>query len=182
MNATTTHSTSIIRRAALAAGIVITLAACGSDAATDSAPTDAAPAEASGTALVASASSDAGQILVNADGLSVYGFTPDAGSNPTCVDGCAEAWPPVTVDGNAVPAGLDPAVFSVVEHPNGSNQLVAGEWPLYLFAGDGAPGDINGQGSGGNWFLAAPDGSLIGAAGADVEEDALDIGTLDLGY
>lgn len=185
---------SIIRRAALAAGVVVTLAACGSDAAPASSaaetPTDtAAPAE-TGTEAEAPASSAAvsvgssaeGDILVNADGLSIYGFTPDTDGTPTCVDGCASAWPPVTVDGDGLPEGLDPAVFSVVAHPNGSNQLVAGGWPLYLFAGDAAPGDINGQGSGGNWFLSAPDGSLIGAAGAESDEDALDIGTLDIGY
>ena len=39
----------------------------------------------------------------------------------------------------------------------------AGDWPLYRFAGDQAPGDVNGQGSGGVWFAMAPDGTLIEA-------------------
>jgi len=39
----------------------------------------------------------------------------------------------------------------------------AGDWPLYRFAGDHAPGDVNGQGSGGVWFAMAPDGTLIEA-------------------
>lgn len=179
-----TARTSVIRRAALAAGVVVTLAACGSDAAPASTAADA-PAEAAApasSAAVTVGSSPEGDILVNADGLSIYGFTPDADGTPTCVEGCATAWPPVTVDSDTLPEGLDPAVFSVVAHPNGSNQLAAGSWPLYLFAGDAAPGEINGQGSGGNWFLSAPDGSLIGAPGAEAAEEALDIGTLDLGY
>jgi predicted lipoprotein with Yx(FWY)xxD motif len=31
---------------------------------------------------------------------------------------------------------------------------------LYSFTGDTAPGDVNGQGSGGKWFAVALDGSL----------------------
>ena len=42
-------------------------------------------------------------------------------------------------------------------------QLKVGKWPVYLYAGDGAPGDVNGQGSGGTWFVLAPNGSLIKA-------------------
>ena len=57
-------------------------------------------------------------------------------------------------------ASSTPAVFSIVEHPSGF-QVKAGDWPLYTFAGDSAPGDTNGQGSGGIWFVVAPDGSLI---------------------
>lgn len=115
--------------------------------------------------------SDLGQVLVDEAGLTLYGFTNDVDGVPTCEDGCAEAWPPLTVDD--LPAGLDPALFSVAERPDGSMQLVAGVWPLYLFAGDGAVGDVNGQGSGGVWFAAAPDGSLIGASsGSDTGSDS----------
>ncbi|MFK8022661.1 MAG: hypothetical protein AB8G26_01750 [Ilumatobacter sp.] len=153
-----------IRRCAIAVAAVITLAACGgSDDASDTpaateAPADAAPDAA---AIVATATTEAGEILTTANGLSLYGFTPDAGANPTCNDGCAAAWPPLLVDGAELPAGLDASVFSVAERDDGTFQLVAGEWPLYRFASDITAGDITGQGSGGNWFLAAPDGSLI---------------------
>ena len=41
--------------------------------------------------------------------------------------------------------------------------LKVGKWPLYRFAGDAAPGDINGQGSGGVWFVVGADGKLIKA-------------------
>ena len=49
---------------------------------------------------------------------------------------------------------------------DGSAQLAAGIWPLYRFAGDAAPGDVNGQGSGDVWFAASPEGKLLGAPGA----------------
>lgn len=115
------------------------------------------------SAIVAVAATDLGDGLVGADGLTLYGFTNDTDGVPTCADACAGAWPPLMVDSAELPAGLDSAVFSVVERPDGGFQLKAGAWPLYFFAGDAAAGDVNGQGSGGVWFVAAPDGSLIGA-------------------
>ena len=49
----------------------------------------------------------------------------------------------------------------MVEAPGDVYQLKAGQWPLYTFSGDTAPGQTNGQGTGGSWFVVAPDGSLI---------------------
>ena len=48
----------------------------------------------------------------------------------------------------------------MIERSDGSTQLAIGEWPLYRFSGDAAPGDINGQGSGEVWFVANPEGWL----------------------
>lgn len=149
----------------LAAGMF--LAACGSsdEAATpaENAPAaaDEGAAETPAAVSISTGSTDAGDVLVDNAGLSLYGFLPDEGGTPTCTGGCAEAWPPILLPSADLPDGLDPAVFSVTDGADGGSQLMAGGWPLYLFAGDAAPGDITGQGSGGNWFLVAPDGSLI---------------------
>ncbi|MFK7916906.1 MAG: hypothetical protein AB8G14_02415 [Ilumatobacter sp.] len=126
------------------------------------------------SSLVATADSDLGEILVDAEGLTLYGFTEDTDGNPTCNDACADAWPALLVDGDTVPEGLDESVYSVVARDDGSNQLVAGKWPLYYFAGDGEAGDLNGQTSGDVWFVVTPEGGLIkDAPGAEAEE-ALD--------
>ena len=117
--------------------------------------------EADVAAIVGVGETALGDVLVDSNGLSLYGFTNDADGHPTCDDACADAWPPVIVDSTDVPDGLDAEVFSVVERNDGTFQLKAGKWPLYLFAGDAAAGDTNGQGSGDVWFLTAPDGSLI---------------------
>jgi predicted lipoprotein with Yx(FWY)xxD motif len=101
-----------------------------------------------------------GIALTDADGFTLYGFTNDGDGHPTCNDGCAEAWPPLLVDGEALPEGLDSSVFSVVSRDDGSHQLKAGTWPLYRFAGDEEPGQTNGQGSGDVWFVVNPDGTL----------------------
>ncbi|MEM8619156.1 MAG: hypothetical protein AAGF73_05505 [Actinomycetota bacterium] len=126
---------------------------------TDQGTTDAADAE----VFVTIVDSEFGEILADANGFTLYGFTDDVDGVPTCEGGCAGAWPPLTVDTAEVPAGLDTAVFTVVEHPDGSSQLKAGDWPLYRFASDFGPGDVTGQGSGGVWFVVAPNGTLIGA-------------------
>jgi len=117
--------------------------------------------EAEAASIVSVQSTDAGDVLADSSGLSLYGFLNDEDGEPTCDDDCADAWPPVIVEGAELPAGLDADVFSVAERADGTFQLKAGVWPLYRFAADSAPGDIEGQGSGDVWFLAAPDGGLV---------------------
>ncbi|MGH9234264.1 MAG: SCO0930 family lipoprotein [Acidimicrobiales bacterium] len=108
------------------------------------------------------ADSPLGQILVDGEGNTLYGFTNDADGVPTCTADCAGTWPAHLIEGDpALGEGLDPAVFTVVDGAEGGTQLKAGKWPLYRFSGDSAPGDVNGQGSGGVWFVVAADGSLI---------------------
>jgi len=103
-----------------------------------------------------------GQILAGPDGHTVYGFTKDADGLPTCAGGCATAWPPVIVDASldlsGAPAELN---LSIVDRADGTKQLKAGKWPLYYFSGDAAPGETNGQGSGGSWFVLGADTKLI---------------------
>ncbi len=122
--------------------------------------------------LASAASSSLGEILVSGAGLTLYGFTNDVAGLPTCEGGCAEAWPPILVSGGQLPADLNPAIFSVVARGDGKSQLKAGKWPLYLFAGDTAPGQTTGHLSGDVWFAAAPDGSLIGAGAPEQADPA----------
>ena len=100
------------------------------------------------------AAGDLGEVLVGANGHTLYAFTKDVDGVSTCFDACAAAWPAVTVDeGFAPPAGVDPALVTTVDRPDGTKQLKIGKWPLYFYAGDGAPGETNGQGVGGVWFV-----------------------------
>jgi predicted lipoprotein with Yx(FWY)xxD motif len=151
---------------ALVAVATLTLtAACGGDD-TESAPptTEAATAVASAQL----ADSSLGEILVDGAGNTLYGFTNDADGTPTCTGGCATAWPAQLIEGDpALGEGLDAGVFTLVEGAGGGQQLKAGKWPLYRFSGDEAPGDVNGQGSGGVWFAVGADGSLLKDASAD---------------
>jgi len=172
-------------------GVLITDTAAASDAAAsdpessdtataEATPAPAAPSDSDGQPVpVGVSATEAGEILVDAGGLSLYGFTNDSDGQSNCDGACADAWPPLLVDGVELPRGLDPQVFSIVTRSDGSFQLKAGKWPLYRFAGDGGPGEINGQGSGGVWFLAGPDGSLLkgesaaaSMAGSDTDSSA----------
>jgi predicted lipoprotein with Yx(FWY)xxD motif len=141
---------------------VVTDGGAGAAGAPPAAPAPApGPAPAAPAAIAKSAESPLGVIVVDGSGRTLYGFTEDGDGTPTCVDACANAWPPVIVEGAPTVEGLDQALFTTVDRPDGTKQLKMGKWPLYTFSGDAAPGDVNGQGSGGSWFVVAPDGKLV---------------------
>lgn len=99
-----------------------------------------------------------GEALTTADGMTLYLFTPDSATSSACTGGCATAWPPLA--GPAVGGeGLDAAQFGTITRDDGSVQATYFGHPLYLFSGDTAPGDANGQGSGGSWFAITADGA-----------------------
>ncbi|MET1002836.1 MAG: hypothetical protein ABWZ15_13580 [Acidimicrobiia bacterium] len=183
-----------VRLFAVAAALVLVLAACGGDdddddaassgdqATTTTAPADeeadatttTAPADASGgasdqAATVAYAETSLGDALVDESGLTLYVFNNDTEPNvSTCTEGCAEAWPPVIVPGDVVVGDdLDEGLFTTFDRGNGEMQLAVDGHPLYRFSGDAAAGDVNGQGVGEVWFVAAPDGSAVQAAAAE---------------
>jgi predicted lipoprotein with Yx(FWY)xxD motif len=139
--------------------------------------TTAAPDEATTTAAemmdgIHAADSDLGSILVDPDGLTLYVFTADSDGESACYDECASTWPPVAAD-TAISTDLDAAMFGSIERTDGTQQLTVNGMPLYLFASDTAPGDVNGQGVNDVWFVVDADGNMVdaSAAAADTEED-----------
>ena len=132
-------------------------------AATTPVTTTAVPA-AGGEATVLVADTDLGPILTAANGMTLYLFMPDAQGTPTCTDACAEAWPPLTVDDASQLTGgdgVDTLLLGTTTHPAAGVQVTYNAWPLYFFAGDSAPGDTNGQGQGGVWYVLDPTGNAI---------------------
>lgn len=150
----------------VAAVMALGLAACGSGGyggGNDSARArEHAPAEQPQPAPegVTTGQTSLGEVLVDHQGRTLYGFTKDTSGTSTCFDACAATWPAVPGD-TAIGATLDPTRFQSVARTDGDSQLVAGMWPAYTYAGDAEAGDVNGQASGGVWFVLAPDGSLI---------------------
>ena len=57
--------------------------------------------------------------------------------------------------------GVDAALIGTITRDDGTTQVTYNGWPLYYFAEDTAPGDANGQGVGGKWFLVSPTGDAI---------------------
>lgn len=159
------------RHLALPLALALVLAACSSGTGATESPSEAPPAAspseapAAGSATISLAESALGSILVDGAGMTLYAFTPDTEGVSTCYDDCAAAWPPLLADGDPVAGdGLDAALLTTVERTDGTTQLKYGDWPLYLFASDTAPGDTTGQGVGDKWFVVGADGALIGAS------------------
>lgn len=120
-------------------------------------------------ATVTTSDSEFGEILTDAEGMTLYMFEPDeGGGESTCTDDCAEAWPPLTVEGEpTVGSALDEGMLSTTERDDGSTQVVYNGHPLYYFAQDEAPGDTNGQGANDVWWVLGTDGEPIQEAGGN---------------
>jgi predicted lipoprotein with Yx(FWY)xxD motif len=106
------------------------------------------------------ASTDLGEIITDPEGNTLYIFTPDEQGDPTCFDDCATNWPPLTTE-FAAGEGLEASLLGLADRGDGTMQVTYNGWPLYYFAADSAPGDINGQGVGDIWWVIGPDGEPI---------------------
>src|SRR3954468_17360983 len=131
------------------------------------APTTAASAGASsaagggGSLTLATGSGPVGTYLTGAGGKTLYIFPKDSPNKSVCEGDCAAKWPPVIVSGDvpAAPSGVTGALTTFARS-DGSMQLAINGLPLYYFAPDTKAGDTTGQGVGGVWFVATPDGAL----------------------
>jgi predicted lipoprotein with Yx(FWY)xxD motif len=97
-------------------------------------------------------------ILTDAQGKTLYYFTPDTASKTVCTGGCAQTWPPLLFTGTGNPTASTqlPGELEVYKNTNG-NQIIYNDHPLYTFSGDSAAGQTNGEGVAGKWFVATPD-------------------------
>lgn len=169
---------------AVPAVLVVLLAACqgagsGASSSADepsSAPSESAAASeatapssgpsdsATGDGVVLVADSALGEILTDANGMSLYLFTNDSDGESSCSDDCAAAWPPLTVESTADAVAGDGVIGEIgtIERDDGSLQVTIGGAPLYLYAADAEPGDLAGHQVGGVWFAVTPEGQAAG--------------------
>jgi len=94
-------------------------------------------------------------VLVNSQGMTLYYNTSDTTSS-VCSGGCASAWPPVLSTSTPSSVTTLPGTLSLFTDANGSQVTYNGH-PLYTYSGDTAPGQTNGEGVGGVWFVASTD-------------------------
>ena len=97
-------------------------------------------------------------VLTNAQGMTLYYFTPDTASKTVCTGSCAQTWPPLLFTGTGKPTASThlSGELEVYKNANG-NQIIYNDHPLYTYGGDSAAGQTNGEGIGGKWFVATPD-------------------------
>jgi predicted lipoprotein with Yx(FWY)xxD motif len=107
-------------------------------------------------------SEEIGTYVTDGAGRTLYRFDKDTTNPPksTCNGDCAEVWRPMLIKspGKIYPQGVNPRSISYIERADHTCQVAINGHPLYFFAGDARPGDINGQGVNGAWFAVAPDG------------------------
>ncbi|OEJ35529.1 SCO0930 family lipoprotein [Streptomyces subrutilus] len=116
-----------------------------------------------GTGLSVAKDPKLGDHIVDGKGMTVYRFKPDTAwpMVSKCVGDCLAKWPVVPPVDKADAKGITERNYLVLDRPDGKKQQTVDCWPVYTFAGDNKPGDINGQGVGGTWYAVAPDGKLI---------------------
>jgi predicted lipoprotein with Yx(FWY)xxD motif len=119
-------------------------------------------AAAGGAATIKLASTSLGMVIVDDKGMTLYLFTKDTGSDSTCYDACAKAWPPTTATGSPTAGtGLDMSEVGTTKRTDGSTQVTYAGHPLYTFAQDTAPGQTNGEGLGGLWYAVDAQGNQV---------------------
>lgn len=94
-----------------------------------------------------------GEYLTDSIGITLYIFTQDPvdGGTSACYDACATTWPPLVIGEGDFVVEI-PEGFGEIPRDDGLSQLTYLGSPLYYYAGDTAPGDLNGDGIGGVWF------------------------------
>jgi predicted lipoprotein with Yx(FWY)xxD motif len=126
-------------------------------------PATTSPSSSAAPATVATATGDLGTFLVGPGGRALYLFEKDAGSTSACTGACADAWPPLTSSGAPEAGGTARAdLLATTTRADRDVQVTYAGHPLYLYTGDAAAGDTNGQGVAGEWYLVAPEGTALG--------------------
>jgi predicted lipoprotein with Yx(FWY)xxD motif len=155
-----------------AIGLSLAAAACGSSSSTSASSTSTSAPVAASTSVPAAAVSSAapgaapaavlkidqtslGPVLANARGFTVYWFAMDTATNSACSGACTAAWPPVLGMPQAASGVKLTGKLGEIKRADGSMQATYDGHPLYLFAGDSKPGQVNGNavdGFGALWY------------------------------
>ena len=125
----------------------------------------------SGMAALMKIKTSAGPVLADAKGLTLYWYAKDTMMSSACTGSCATAWPPLTGKPDAAMGVRLVGKFGTITRANGVQQATYKGHPLYLYAGDMAPGQIKGNGLGGVWHVlrvtaigAVSPGSIMSAS------------------
>jgi predicted lipoprotein with Yx(FWY)xxD motif len=118
-------------------------------------------------AVVSTAKTSLGRIVVNSSGRTLYLFKEDRNGTSACSGQCAVFWPPLITSGKpGVIGGARPSLIGTTRGTDGRLQVTYNHHPLYTFAKDKKAGQTNGEGV--NAFGAAWD--AISPAGARIDK------------
>lgn len=113
-----------------------------------------------------------GTVLVNGSGMVLYALTSATSTSSPCDTAtCLGIWPPVSGSSKpSVGVGVSSAHFGTLTLPSGAKQLTYYGHPLYLFSGDSAAGQTNGEGiafpvgaphPSAYWYAVSASGTLV---------------------
>jgi predicted lipoprotein with Yx(FWY)xxD motif len=116
-------------------------------------------------AVVSSAKTKLGRILVDSRGRTLYLFEKDRNGKSACSGQCAAFWPPLITSGKPrVSKGAKASLIGMTRRADGRMQVTYNQHPLYTFAKDKKAGQTNGEGLnafGAKWYVVSPAGRKI---------------------
>ena len=147
----------------LATVSVLLIAGCTQPQATQPTPTPTPVPTTQQPDTIKVADTTLGKILVDSQGKTLYYFANDiaSGGSSSCNGQCTAVWPTFSTDSVRVSSPLDPADFASITRADGSKQTTYYGWPLYYYAADTKPGDLNGENVLKVWFVMKPDESVL---------------------
>jgi predicted lipoprotein with Yx(FWY)xxD motif len=104
-----------------------------------------------------------GDIVVDGRGMTVYIYdldTPGSGAS-SCTGQCLVEWPPVTTDTSSPQIAGVGGQIGTIPGPDGTQQITVNGWPLYYYVDDTAPGEVEGQGEDGVWWVLDAAGQKV---------------------
>jgi predicted lipoprotein with Yx(FWY)xxD motif len=152
---------------AVFAAIALTLAAC-SNSSTSTPPAGgggtSTPSGGGGGAATVKTMEDPafGTILTDGSGNTLYLFEQDQGTTTSCTTGCSSTWPALTATGTPTAGdGVEDSLLGTAKQGDGSMQVTYNGHLVYRYSGDTAPGQTNGEGIGGVWFVVSASGDAV---------------------
>ena len=115
-------------------------------------------------AVVSTASTSFGRIIVDSRGRTIYLFGKDRNSKSACSGQCAVFWPPLITNGKPrVTSGAKASLIGTTRRADGRLQVTYNHHPLYTFVKDTKAGQTNGEGVnafGAEWDALSPAGAM----------------------
>jgi predicted lipoprotein with Yx(FWY)xxD motif len=106
-----------------------------------------------------------GKVLVDDKGRTLYLFEADKRDMSSCSSACLSIWPALSSTGKPqAHGGVLATKIGTIAGAAGKQQVTYNGHPLYYYAGDQRPGDINGQGLnqfGAAWYVLGANGDKI---------------------
>nr|WP_246324326.1 hypothetical protein [Petropleomorpha daqingensis] len=103
-----------------------------------------------------------GTIVVDDKAQTVYVFDKDTpGAASACTGTCVPLWPALTTTSSTPTVTGVTGMVGTAPTADGKQQVTLDGHRLYVFSGDSAAKQTNGQGFMGLWWAVAPDGTKV---------------------